>query len=244
VTIRREGATAYRLDMTVRGVLFDFGNTLFAHAPLDSTIAGAAERLGLVITAAEASDLATRIDALAAGEAEAVHRRDLDAAVWTTRWHHLYGVDDHRWPGLGAALYAAMHDPTEWFPYADTAAVLTVLHDAGIRVGVVSNTGWDVRAVFAEHQLHTAVDAFALSCECGVAKPDRAIFAIACAGLGVEPAEVVMVGDDARADVGGTALGIRTLLLPATPPGTDNGLTGAAALAVAGRSAPAPGGAR
>lgn len=206
--------------MRVRGVLFDFGNTLFGHASLAETIAG----LGFGIDQADAADLAARIDAAAGHPDEAVHRRDLDAAVWAARWQHLYAVDDERWPGLGAAVDAAMHDPEQWLPYRDAAAVLRGLRAAGIKIGVVSNTGWDVRAPFAAHGLADAVDGFTLSCEVGAAKPDRAIFAIACARLGVEPAAVLMVGDDARADSGAGALGMPTLLLPPAPPGGDNGL--------------------
>ena len=60
----------------MRGVLFDFGNTLFGHAPLADTIAG------LGVPPPDAADLAARIDAAAAHPDEAIHRRDLDAAVW------------------------------------------------------------------------------------------------------------------------------------------------------------------
>ncbi|MFT3854452.1 MAG: HAD family hydrolase [Ilumatobacteraceae bacterium] len=206
--------------MRVRGVLFDFGNTLFGHDPLAETIAG----LGFGIGPVAAADLAARIDAAAAHPDEAVHRRDLDAAVWAARWQHLYAVGDEQWPGLGAAIDAAMHDAAQWVPYRDTATVLRGLRAAGVKVGVVSNTGWDVRGPFATHGLADAVDGFTLSYEVGAAKPHRAIFAIACARLGVEPAAVLMVGDDARADGGAGALGMPTLLLPPAPPGGDNGL--------------------
>ena len=202
----------------MRGVLFDFGSTLFGHASLADTIAACG------VPAPDAADLARRIDAAAAHPDEAVHRRDLDAAIWAARWRHLYSIDEARWPGLGAAVDAAMHDPAQWVPYRDTAAVLRTLQGAGIRCGVVSNTGWDVRGPFAHHGLLDLVDSFTLSCEVGAAKPDRAIFAIACARLGVEPAEVLMVGDDPRADTGAMALGMPTLLLPPAPPGGDNGL--------------------
>jgi HAD superfamily hydrolase (TIGR01493 family) len=221
----------------VRGVLFDFGSTLFAHAPLTDTIADAAGRLGLDITRAGAAELAARIDELAASEAEAVHRRDLDAAVWSTRWRQLYSIGDDRLPGLGAAIDAAMHDPAQWLPFRDTAEVLGRLHEGGVAVGVVSNTGWDVRGPFAHHGLDGLVDSFTLSCEVGAAKPDRAIFAIGCARLGVEPAAVLMIGDDGWADVGGMALGLRTLLLPPAAPGGDNGLD--AVLDLVDGSAPA-----
>ena len=211
--------------MRIRGVLFDFGSTLFGHAPLPATITAAGAAIGHDIDAAIATELATRIDALAADPAEVARGRDLDRAVWAARWPVLYATADDRYPGLGAAVDAAMHDPQAWVPYAATARVLAELAARGVRVGVLSNTGWEVRDAFAVRGLDRYVDAFTLSCDVGVAKPDPRIFAAACAAIGVAPAEALMVGDDARADVGGVALGIRTVLLPAVEPGDDNGLT-------------------
>ncbi|MCU1503148.1 MAG: hypothetical protein JWM12_2502 [Ilumatobacteraceae bacterium] len=208
----------------IRGVLFDFGHTLFAHATLTDTVRAAGARLGLPIDPDEAARLAAQIDALALAPSESVHARDLDAEVWAARWAAIYGCADDRHPGLGPAIDAAMHDADQWVPYVGTAAVLAGLHAAQVRVGVISNTGWDVRRPFAVRGLDVHVDAFTLSYEVGVAKPDPRIFASACVALGLEPADVLMVGDDARADVGGVALGIRTVLLPPGPPGSDNGI--------------------
>jgi putative hydrolase of the HAD superfamily len=98
------------------------------------------------------------------------------------------------------------------------------LHRHGLAVGIVSNTGWDVRTVFAEHALIDVVASFTLSYEAGFVKPDRRIFAAACESLGLEPEQVVMVGDDPRADSGAVRAGIRTLLLPSLPPRVDNGI--------------------
>lgn len=208
----------------IRAVLFDFGSTLFAHPSLADTIVVAGASVGHVIDGRTAGALAVRIDALAAEPAEVALGRDLDAAVWAQRWAVLYRVVDDRFPGLGRAIDASMHDPFAWVPFAATVSVLGVLHSRGVRVGVLSNTGWDVRGPFAVRGIDRFVDSFTLSCEVGAAKPDVAIFAAGCAAVGVDPAATLMVGDDARADVGGTTLGIRTLLLPPGAPGSDNGL--------------------
>jgi len=72
---------------------------------------------------------------------------------------------------------------------------------------VVSNIGWDLRPVFRAHGLDPYVDAYVLSYEHGVQKPDARLFKTACAALGVEPGDVLMVGDDRRADGGAAALG-------------------------------------
>ena len=215
---------------TVRAVLFDFGNTLFAHDSLATTIARCSERLGSQMDSDRAADIAATIDSAAHTTAELRHPRDLDAAVWQQRWAVLYGLADRDVDGLGAALLADMHDPERWLPFTATGTVLGALHANSVRVGVVSNTGWDVRTAFARHGLDELVDSYTLSYEAGCTKPDPRIFHLACTVLGAEPANVLMVGDDPRADSGAVAAGLRVLLLPPTPPGTDNALSTVLAL--------------
>jgi putative hydrolase of the HAD superfamily len=208
----------------IRGVLFDFGNTLFAHDPLHMTITGCAARLGATVSDEQAAALAHRIDAAAMTLQELAHPRDLDSAVWKQRWQALYGIADDLVDGLGAAVDTAMHDPLAWIPYRHAAATLRALRTSGVAVGIVSNTGWDVRAAFTAHSMSDSVTSFTLSYEAGAAKPDRLIFDVACKSLGLEPEELVMVGDDPRADSGAATAGIRTLLLPGLLPGADNGV--------------------
>jgi HAD superfamily hydrolase (TIGR01493 family) len=221
----------------VRAVLFDFGNTLFAHDPLAATISRLARSLGAPLDGSTAALIAAGIDRAAHTEDERRLGRDLDASVWTARWSVLYAIADAWVPGLGSAVMSDMHDAASWAPYARTAETLRALTDTGTRVGVVSNTGWDVRRVFAAHALDTFVTSFVLSCDVGLVKPDPAIFRVACARLDVDPAETLMVGDDVLADGGATAAGLRVVLLPAAPPGADNGVE--IALAVAGAIRPA-----
>ena len=205
-------------------MLFDFGNTLFAHDSLSITIAKCARRLGVPISPEQAEDLAERIDAAAMTPDELAHVRDLDAAVWSRRWQILYGIADEWAARLGDEINRDMHDPLAWIPYLQTGATLRGLHDHGVAVGIVSNTGWDVRAVFTTHSMSDFVTSFTLSYETGAVKPDREIFDAACDSLGLSPDQVVMVGDDPRADSGAALAGIRTLLLPALPPHHDNGV--------------------
>jgi putative hydrolase of the HAD superfamily len=208
----------------VRGVLFDFGNTLFAHAPLSITIGECARRLGVPMSDEQSVDLANRIDAASMTPDELAHVRDLDAAVWSSRWKVLYGIADEWIAELGDCINADMHDPLAWIPYTATGETLRRLRDRGMAIGIVSNTGWDVRKVFAAHSMAGFVTSFTLSFEVGAVKPERRIFEAACESLDVSPDRVVMVGDDPRADSGAVLAGIRTLLLPALPPHTDNGV--------------------
>jgi len=209
---------------SVRAVLFDFGNTLFAHDSLSATIRRLADDLGTPLGSNLADELAEQIDSAAHTSAELRHPRDLDADVWQSRWRMLYGLADVEVAGLGAALLADMHDPGRWLPYPATGEVLRALHAAGVRVGVVSNTGWNVRVAFERHGFADLIDAYTLSYEAGCTKPDPRIFEIACAALDVDPDLTLMVGDDPRADSGAVRAGIPVLLLPPPAPAADNGL--------------------
>lgn len=136
-------------------MLFDFGYTLFAHAPLAETIRNCARRSTIEMTDEIAAALAHRIDHAAMTPEELAFPRDFDAAVWSQRWKVLYGIADEFCPAV---------------------------------------------------------------------KPDPKIFAVACESLGLTAGEVLMVGDDPRSDAGAVAAGIRTMLLPPGPLGSDNGL--------------------
>jgi HAD superfamily hydrolase (TIGR01493 family) len=208
----------------LQGVLFDFGNTLFAHAPLALTIGDSAGRLGLQISEDDLVAIAYRINSAAMTADELAHPRDLDQTVWKQRWQVLYGIADEFGTGLGEAINTSMHSPDEWIPYPESAATLRLLRAHGLAVGIVSNTGWDVRAVFAEHGMSQDVTSFTLSYEAGFVKPDHRIFDIACESLGLTPDQLLMVGDDPIADSGAVRAGIRTLLVPALPPRVDNGI--------------------
>lgn len=203
-------------------VLFDFGGTLFDHPPEPVLLDRAARQLGAVLAEDRIAAVWSDIERRAMAADEVVLGRDLDSRVWSARWHALYGLADELVAGLGDALYDAMHDPWVWTPYADTADVLRDLHDAGVPIGVVSNTGWDIRSPFVVRSLDRCVDTWTLSCEAHIAKPDPQMFTLACERLGVAPATALMVGDNPIADGGAVAAGLASYVLPSIrPPGGD-----------------------
>jgi HAD superfamily hydrolase (TIGR01509 family) len=118
---------------------------------------------------------------------------------------------------LAEALYERTRHPMAWQPYPDTESTLRELRHRGIPTAVVSNIGWDLRTVFHSHGLARYIDAFVLSYELGVKKPDPQIFQIACDELGLPPATVLMVGDDRNADTGAAALGCPVHLVDHLP---------------------------
>ncbi|CAM5460994.1 hydrolase [Streptomyces narbonensis] len=86
-------------------------------------------------------------------------------------------------------------------------------------MAVVSNIGWDLRPVFRHHGVDGLVDAYVLSYEEGVQKPDAPIFTTACEALGLPPEAVLMVGDSREADGGAAALGCRVHFVEHLPVG-------------------------
>jgi HAD superfamily hydrolase (TIGR01509 family) len=132
--------------------------------------------------------------------------------------------------GFADALYERVLGPDGWLPYPDTEPTLRTLHDAGIKVAVVSNIGFDIRRHFAAWGMEPLIDAYALSYEVGRVKPDPAIFLRACGMLGADPERTLMVGDT-PADAGAVQAGCAALVLPAAEPGRPNGLSATLALA-------------
>ncbi|WP_406390853.1 HAD-IA family hydrolase [Streptomyces sp. NBC_00882] len=202
------------------GVLFDFSGTLFRIESTESWLRAVLAEAGLALAEAELTRAALeleRVGALPGGMAPRGPLPDEVAAVWGIRdesaelhraaytgLSRLVPLPD---PALHDALYDRHMSPVAWQPYPDAAEVLRGLRERGIGVGVVSNIGWDLRPVFRAHGLDPYVDVYVLSYEHGVQKPDPRLFKTACAALGVEPRNVLMVGDDRRADGGAAALG-------------------------------------
>ncbi|WP_328476754.1 HAD-IA family hydrolase [Actinoplanes sp. NBC_00393] len=229
----------------VEAVLFDFHGTLAqVEDPLTWVVAAAAA-CGAELDRGKATILADRL--LTAGRAGGPlpHRvpphlaehwadRDLYAHSHRAAYTGLAQTVHTDVEGLADALYDRLLTPDGWLPYPDTEPTLRKLHDAGIKVAVVSNIGFDIRPLFASWGLNELVDAYALSFEIGRTKPDPAIFLRACGMLAVDPARTLMVGDT-PADAGAVRAGCAALVLPAAEPGRNNGL--GATLALAGCAA-------
>jgi putative hydrolase of the HAD superfamily len=96
--------------------------------------------------------------------------------------------------------------------YEDTLPVLDELRSAGLKLGLVSNTGRDLEEFVRHHRLN--VDAALGSRAHGWTKPHETIFRAVLELLEVEPAAAAMVGDSIEDDVeGARSLGMRAILL-------------------------------
>ncbi|MFD6280086.1 HAD family hydrolase [Streptomyces sp. NPDC060209] len=205
--------------MLIKGVLFDFSGTLFRIEPVDAWLRAVLDARGTTVEQADFEHYTRRLTGAGAlpGGPHPERIPPSLAAVWAERdssaqFHREAFTGLAREvalpdPGLYDALYDRHMSPAAWQPYADAAEVLRALRRDGIAVGVVSNIGWDLRPVFRAHGLDELIDAYVLSYEHGVQKPDPRLFRTACTLLGCDPVDVVMVGDDRHSDAGAAAVG-------------------------------------
>jgi putative hydrolase of the HAD superfamily len=105
-----------------------------------------------------------------------------------------------------AAGVAAYHDTKfrELAPFDDVVPLLADLGDAGIRVGVITH-GWTVKQ--AEKLVRLGLvpyldpKAIFISDQIGISKPNPKLYQVALQDLGLEPSEVMYVGDSPEHDV-------------------------------------------
>ncbi|MCZ1011035.1 HAD family hydrolase [Streptomyces lydicus] len=204
---------------TIKGVLFDFSGTLLRIESAESWLRAALTACGTAMDEAETARAAAALEragALPGGSPPAEVPAEL-AGLWEVRdreprYHRALFTGLARQvplpePELYDALYDRSRTAEAWQPYPDAAEVLAELHRRGIRIGVLSNIGWDLRPVLRAHGLDGYVDGWVLSYEHGIQKPDHRLFALGCRELGLQPTAVLMVGDDRVADGAATALG-------------------------------------
>ena len=197
----------------IRGVLFDFSDTLFwrdggARAQV------LARRLGAVVPQSALDKSWVAAKSASVTPAELALRRDCSAESHRRCWTALLRPFDAHCAGLAEAIYADQPNPQGWHAYNDTVLVLRSLADRSMPVAVVSDIGWDLRPIFEHHGVADCVQAWVLSYEHGTEKPDPALFLAACASLGIEPSAALMVGDSVSKDGGAVTAGLRALVLP------------------------------
>lgn len=109
-----------------------------------------------------------------------------------------------------------------WRLFDDARPCVDWLRAAGYRVGAITNsTGEHQRGKLAGLGLLDLFDHVAIAGELHAAKPEPAIFAVACAAVGVEPAQAVHVGDRLVLDaMGARDAGLHGVWLDRT--GTDH----------------------
>ncbi len=202
----------------VRGVLFDYGHTLVDMPGWPEYLALQETRMG--------AHLAEQLHALADGHERLA--RALRAAARLHDQSYLQGElgeqvlrDLYRqgFASVGLELDEADLDAIVDIDHAISAEAfahgshapetLEALRRRGIRLGIVSNNIYLVdkaRALWPllrDTEAHFDVVIFSSDAGLALRKPHPAIYRAALAGLGLDPAEVVFVGDRLREDVQG-----------------------------------------
>lgn len=200
----------------IRGVLFDLHSTLIDQGTPDQWLALALERQPHDFTDADVAVLLPWLDKIweRARIFDPDSLRDLSPDDHYRVFHELLADGPGLDPVFGDALHAVMLDT--WQAYEDAVPTLAALRDDGIKVAIISNVGLDVSDVLARGGLDAVSDAVILSKDIGSVKPDEQIFRAALDAIGCEAPDALMVGDSGKDDVGGTTLGLRTLILPRT----------------------------
>lgn len=88
------------------------------------------------------------------------------------------------------------------------------LRSHGIRLALVTNTPPTTNRILDRLGLRDLFDVIVMSCDTGLLKPDPRIFQIALDRLATTASETLVVGDKIRTDIlGGAVLGLRSILV-------------------------------
>ncbi|SDY40128.1 haloacid dehalogenase superfamily, subfamily IA, variant 3 with third motif having DD or ED/haloacid dehalogenase superfamily, subfamily IA, variant 1 with third motif having Dx(3-4)D or Dx(3-4)E [Micromonospora pattaloongensis] len=209
-------------------VLFDAGDTLIRLTGSGETLLHrAAAALGVDrLDPDEVARVWRRVLERAGTAEELAKGRDLSPERHREVWTALYDTAgcEKLAPGLSGHLYALTVRAESWEAFPDSVDTLRSLHERGVRIGVVSDTGFDLRPALELRGLSPFVDTVVMSYECGVCKPAATPFLIACERLGVAPERALMVGDNPLTDSGAVAAGLYAFLLPPAAAAGPRGL--------------------
>ena len=122
-----------------------------------------------------------------------------------------------QWPGVFLGMDQAIRTYRNLYPRMmildfPTRKLLGELKSNGIPIGVVTNGPTDLqRAKIRESGVEFHVDAYVISEELGISKPEPRIFVKALELIGANSDTTLFVGDNPEADIlGAQALGMRT----------------------------------
>ena len=197
----------------LRAVLFDVDFTLAKPGPLlgPEGYRDAGRRFGLEL------DPQRYPEARAAALLDLQHHPELDhdEEVWIRFTEDIVrgmGGQGESCRQVAVAITDGWLESENFEVYEDVLPVLEALRDAGLKIGLVSNTSRDLDAFVRHHGLD--VDAWVSSGVHGKVKPSPSIFKAVLELLEVEPEAAVMVGDSPEDDVAGAeALGMRGVLI-------------------------------
>ncbi|OLC47842.1 MAG: hypothetical protein AUH43_10930 [Acidobacteria bacterium 13_1_40CM_65_14] len=208
--------------MIAKAVLFDVDFTLIYPGP---TFRGEGyhafcTRYGIDVEPSKFADAVASAAPLLNGPEDAPY----NAEIFIAYTSHIIREMGGRGPNVDACsreIYEEWAACQHFELYDDVPAVLQTLANAGIRIGLISNTQRCLTSFQSHFELQGLIAATVSSFEHGYMKPHPSIFSAALERLGARPDEAVMVGDSIRQDIeGALRVGMRAVLLHRgeTPP--------------------------
>ncbi|MDZ7815676.1 MAG: HAD family hydrolase [Planctomycetota bacterium] len=111
-------------------------------------------------------------------------------------------------------IYAQFGDPNNWTLFPETLDTIRSLKKLGYTVGIGSNWDSHLPKILKTLKVLDEVDTVVVSAIIGHRKPAREFFEAECEQVGLEPHEVMHVGDHPDADVhGAVTSGLRATLV-------------------------------
>ena len=185
--------------MAIKAVFVDAGGTLMRlREPVGVTYARAARARG---HDAEPVEIELRFRRAMQARGDQVQEGD-GRAYWRPIVSESVATDDEV---LFESLYDYYAQPRAWWVDTDALRVLGALSRQGLRLGILSNWDTRLRALYHRFALDRLFPYLVCSAEVEVAKPDPAIFQLACRVAGVSPRDAVHVGDSPENDVAGAS---------------------------------------
>ncbi len=208
--------------MSARAVFFDVDFTLIFPGPMfrGEGYQAFCTRYGIDVDPAKFADAVALAAPLLDGPDEAPYDPELFIA-YTSRIIEGMGGRGPQLDACSREIYEEWAACRHFELYDDVPGVLRTLVDAGIRVGLISNTQRCLVDFQAHFELDGLIAATVSSYEHGRMKPHPSIFEAALERVGAVATDSVMVGDSIRQDVeGALRAGMRAILLHRgdTPP--------------------------
>ena len=201
--------------MTARAVLFDVDFTLIYPGPMfrGEGYQAFCARYGIDVDASRFDEAVAAAAPLLDVPDDAPYDPELFVA-YTSRIIEGMGGRGPELDACSREIYAEWAACQHFELYDDVPQVFRILADAGIRIGLISNTQRCLTTFQSHFELDGLVSATVSSFEHGRMKPHPSIFEEALMRLGASAAEAIMVGDSVRQDVeGALRAGMRAILL-------------------------------
>ena len=189
-----------------RAVLFDFFGTLTRAIQRGRAHDGIARSLGC-----DPAEFVAVLDRTFRLRSTGVHGTAEDSLRWVCAQ---LGVQprEEALRAACAARVAALRADTRLRP--DAMSALWALQRRGLRVGLVSDCGYELPRFLPDLPIAELLDATVFSVHIGVCKPHEAMYLAACVRLGVTPWQCLYIGDGGSRELtGAEAVGMTAVRL-------------------------------